>query len=342
MFDNKFLIEDWNDVISNIGMSKLNVFKNKTVLITGANGFIGRSLTHFFIYLNEKFSENIKLILVDKEFKNNHQNNVLTKKYDVKFLKLDLLKKLELDFDVDYVFHLAVIISHELNSKTPVDSLRVNILGTENILDAVKDKNIKKFIYFSSAGIYGSPDEKNIPTTESFNGNISPISPRSCYAEGKRAAEALSMAYYRQYNLPVNIVRPFHMYGPLMNFQGDNALNFFLNCGFNNKDIFLETTGEDTRSLCYITDVLSIILLVCLNKKSGEVFNVGNEEAEIKIIDLANLINKIFGNRIKVHIRKNNKGDFFKGPASRNVSSMAKVKNILKFTPKVDIEKGLK
>lgn len=342
MDKNNTIKQDWQDVISNVGQNRLKNFNKKTILISGANGFVGRSLAYFFLYLNDNFSANIKLILVDRNFNVPHEVRHLLKKYNCKIITRNLLKKIHFNFDIDYIFHLAAIISPKINSENPVASLNVNFLGTENILNAVKGKKLKKFIYFSSAGVYGNPDEKNIPTKEDFNGNLSPVSFRSCYAEGKRTGEALTMAYSRQYGLPANIVRPTHMYGSLMNFNEDVSLNYFLSCGFSKKDIILQTKGQDTRSLCYVTDVLSIVLLVALSAESGEIFNIGNEKTEIKIIDLAKLICKIFDNGIKVKVREKNKVDFLKVSIERNNLSMKKVKDILKFVPKVDIKEGFK
>ncbi|MFA6077248.1 MAG: NAD-dependent epimerase/dehydratase family protein [Candidatus Paceibacterota bacterium] len=333
--------QDWKEVILNVGSKRLKNFSKKTILITGANGFIGRSLVYFFIYLNENFSTNIKLILIAKEAKFDSKISNLIKNKKLKFIKHDILKKTSINEKIDYVFHLAAVISPKFNSTNPVEALKINVIGTENILDALKNIKITKFLYFSSAGVYGNPDKKNIPTKEEFNGNVSPVSFRSCYAEGKRAGEACTMAYFRQYNLPINIVRPAHMYGPLMRLNEDVTINYFLNCGLAKKDIVLQTKGQDTRSFCYITDVLSIVLLVSLMAKSGEIFNISNEKAEVKIIDLAELICKIFDNKIKVKIQEKSKTNFFKSPMTRNVPSMEKVKNVLKFTPKITLNDGL-
>jgi UDP-glucuronate decarboxylase len=344
MFKNSISIEDAENIVSDMGLDRLKFFEGRTILISGADGFVGKHLTCFFAYLNGKFlKKGVKLVLiVNKNSKIDPQANKLIKKQGGKFLKHDLTKSLKLGFKIDYIFHLAAITSPQLISKNPVASLKVNIFGTENILNAVKDKSIKKFIYFSSSAVYGNPDPSHIPIPEDFNGNVSPTFFRSSYAEGKRAGEALTMAYYRQYGLPVNIIRPSHIYGPCMELQKDNSLNYFLNCGFGKKDISLDSAGEETRSFCYITDILSIALLASLSDASGEAFNAGNEGAEIRIIDLAETISGIFNNGIKVRAGGTSKKDFNKESMTRNVLSMKKVEEVLKFIPKVGIKTGLK
>ncbi|MEK7151432.1 MAG: NAD-dependent epimerase/dehydratase family protein [Patescibacteria group bacterium] len=335
------LKNDCENIVSNLGWTKLRLFKNKNILITGANGFIARSLAYFFAYLNEKYSQNIKMTLVVRGSVPGDSIAKFIKKQGGKFLRINLIKVFKLTPPIDYVFHLAAVTSPKLISENPVYSLKINIQGTANVLAAIKNKNVKKFLYFSSAAVYGSPDAASIPTSENYNGNVSPVSFRSSYAEGKRAAEALVVAYHRQFKIPVNIIRPANIYGPLMNFKQDNALNYFLNCVFRGKNPVLNTSGRSTRSFCYISDAISVILLACLCKNSGEVFNVGNEKAEIKIIDLAKLIGSVFDKKINVRVLGVNKIEFSKESIDRSVLSMKKVKKLLNFIPRINLEEGL-
>jgi len=336
------LKEDFASIILNLGLKNLSKLKKQTVLITGANGFIGNYLVRFFLHLNEKLNYRIKLIAwVGPKYLPDSETIALFKKNKVKILKRDLIKKIKINSKIDYAFHLASITSPSFISNNPVQSLKINILGTLNILEALKDKKIKKFLYFSSSAIYGTPDKKNIPIPETFNGNVSPIFSRSSYAEAKRAAESISYAYFSQYKIPINILRPFHIYGPTIDLKKDNALNYFLNCGLGSRNIILNSDGQETRSFCYIADAISIALLAALTTKSGEVFNVGDEKSEIKIIDLAMLVLKIFNNKTKIIIKQKRKKGFLEEEFTRNVPDMKKVKKVLKFLPKVDLRKGL-
>jgi len=336
------LNEDFVGIISDLEQKNLKGFKKQVILITGADGFIGNYLTSFFLHLNEKLGYKIKLImLVGPNCVFSPEMSTVLKKNKVKVVKKDLTKKIKINLKIDYVFHLASITSPTLISNNPVQSLKINILGTLNILEALKNKKIKKFLYFSSSSVYGIPNKENIPIPETFNGNVSSISFRSSYAEAKRAAESLVQAYAFQYKMPINIVRPFHVYGPIMNLKKDNSLNYFLNCGLKNKDITLNSNGQETRSFCYISDAISITLLVALTDKLGEVFNIGNEKSEIKIIDLVKLITKILNNKTKIIMNQNNKGRFLKEKLTRNVPNMKKVEKLLKFHPRVNLEKGL-
>jgi len=335
------LEEDIGEIIENLGNQNLVKFKGQTVLITGANGFVGNYLVRFFLHLNENLNYNIKLILiVGPNYRNDY--TVKSAKKNIQVLKRDLTKEIKIIPNIDYALHLASITSPLLISNNPIQSLKVNILGTLNILEALKDKKIKKFLYFSSSAVYGTPDKKNIPIPETFNGNVSPLLSRSSYAEAKRAAESLTQAYFYQYKLPINIVRPFHIYGPTMDLTRDNVINYFLNCGFKNKNIVLNSNGQETRSFCYISDAISIALLALLTDLSGEAFNIGNEKSEVKIIDLARLISKIFNNKINISKKQASKGNFLREELTRNVPNMEKVKKVLKFSPKVDLMEGLR
>ncbi len=340
--EEQILKEDFADILSNLGEKKLKKFKNQAVLITGADGFIGNFLVRFFLYLNNQLNYKINIIMmVGPRYTPNLKMSKIFKKYKTKIIKRDLTEKIKINEKIDYVFHLASITSPAFISDNPVQSLKINILGTLNVLEAFRNKKIKKFIYFSSSAIYGTPDGENIPIPETFNGNVSSILSRSSYAEAKRAAESLSQAYFFQYKMPINILRPFHVFGPTMDLNKENAINYFLKCGLENKGIILSSRGQETRSFCYITDAVSIALLATLIDKSGEVFNVGNERTEIKIIDLAKLVSRIFNNKMDIITDQSRKGNFSKEKLTRNIPSMKKVNKVFKFQPRVDLQNGL-
>lgn len=342
MTEENILEKDFSDIMENLGEKNIKNFKNKNILITGADGFIGNFLVRFFLYLNNQLNYKINiLMMVGPRYIPNFKISKILKRNKVKVIKKDLTEKIKIKEKIDYVFHLASITSPAFISDNPVQSLKINILGTLNILEAFRIKKIKKFIYFSSSAIYGIPDRENIPIPETFNGNVSSVLSRSSYAEAKRASESLSQAYFFQYKMPINILRPFHIFGPTMDLNKENAINYFLKCGLENKGIILSSNGQETRSFCYITDAISIVLFATLINKSGEVFNIGNEKVEIKIIDLAKLVSRIFNNGIDIKTDLSRKGNFSKEKLTRNVPNMRKVKILLNFSPKVDLQNGL-
>lgn len=343
ILENEIITADFEEIIRNIGFQLIGKLEKQSLLITGANGFIGKYLTLFLIYLNQNYFQNkIKIIALANHTSIINQNfEKLINKYNGKIIKHNILNPVIFNEKIDYVIHAASITSPKTISENPLPVIQVNVHGTENILNAILNKNIKKFIYFSSSAIYGTPPPSEIPIPEDYNGNISPSSFRASYAESKRLAETILMLYHNLYKIPVNIVRPFHIYGPLMNLAKDNALNYILNCGFENKNIELNSPGQDTRSFCYITDALIIILYVALTDKIAEIFNIGNQKEEIKIIDLAYLVKNIYNAKILISINIKNANQFQKESLNRNVPNMKKVKKLFNFQPKIKLKEGL-
>ena len=205
-----------------------------------------------------------------------------------------------------------------------------------------KNNKVKRILYFSSSEIYGNPDKKNIPTKESYNGNVSPIGPRSCYDEAKRMCQTMCFVYNKKYKLPIRIVRPFNNYGPGLTINDKRLPSDLARCILNKKDIILYSNGKPTRSFCYISDAVIGYLKVLTHKNFG-IFNIGNDSEEITVKKFALLFKnagkKINGYNNKIRFLKSNDVDYLKDNPDRRSPNIQLAKKKLRFYPKISTKK---
>ena len=203
-----FLKKDIETIIKNT--SKISkFFSGKKILITGGNGFLGKYFVEVFKEYNKYLKTPVNVIIYDNSLK----NLKLLKTPNFEFIKKDVSKKFKINKKIDIVIHAAGIASPFYYRKKPIETLDVAINGTRNLLEFAKKQNAK-FIFFSSSEIYGDPDQLNVPTKETYRGNVSSMGPRACYDESKRLGETLCYIFNNYYKLHTNIIRPFNIYGP--------------------------------------------------------------------------------------------------------------------------------
>jgi len=327
-------------------LSNLNKkFSGQKILLTGASGFLGVNFLNYFSYLNNSnlLNKPCSIFAFDSFLRappfwfnqliNTDKNINLTKKNILDIKRFP---------DVDYVIHAASIASPTFYKKYPLETIDANVNGIRNILDFYKKKKINGILYFSTSEVYGDPDKKNIPTKESYNGNVSTIGPRACYDESKRLGETLCVSYLKLFNLPIKIVRPFNNYGPGLNINDKRVIPDFFKNIFKNQNITMYSKGNDTRTFCYITDAIDGYIRVLLKGKNGEPYNIGTARPEISISKLAKLISKIDGNNKKILFKKNPDKSYLKDNPKRRCPNISKAKKELSFKPSVGLKMGLK
>lgn len=345
--DNKILHEDLDSILINLEERKK--FNKTNILIIGCAGFLGFYFSTFFIKHTKNLNIN-KLILVDKFpsgiprwLKNNKKNpKILIKKIDITKKKLDLsfLNK------VDYIIHAATYASPVYYRKLPLETLEANILGLKNIYDYILEKQIKLkgSLFFSSSEVYGNPNSENIPTIETYNGNVSSIGPRACYDESKRLGETLCWIYSSYYKIPITIVRPFNNYGPGMKLNDGRLPADLANYILLNKNINIFSSGKPTRTFCYISDAINGYLKA-LTYGKFEIFNIGNSEPEISVKQFSNkfvnISKKILKYNKKIIFKSNKDSAYLTNNPSRRCPDINKSKKILGFSPKVNLDKGI-
>ncbi len=331
---NKFLIRDINEIVKNTNdFSKY--FNGKKILITGGNGFLGNYFVETFKSFNNFLKDPIKLFILDtsSKLRSPKDSNFI-------FINKDVSKKFSFNKKVDIVIHAAGIASPFYYRKKPIETLDVAINGTRNCLDIAK-KNKAKFIFFSSSEIYGDPDNLNVPTKETYRGNVNSLGPRACYDESKRVGETLCYIYNNYYNLHTNIIRPFNVYGPGMNQKDYRIFPNFISNIINEKKINLYGSGNQTRTYCYITDALEGFLRVLYFGKPGEVYNIGNNKPEVSVKNIYSIFQKIYDKKIEANFITHPKS-YPNDEPQRRCPDLKKAKQHLFYHPKVKIEDGLK
>lgn len=319
------------------------IFKNKNVLITGFNGFIGYELSKYLIYFKKELNINF-LYLTDIKFKNKKYNDkkIILKKFNVVDQNIeDIINK-----KIHIIIHAASIASPKLYRKNPIKTIESNVVGLTKLLKYGYKKKIDRLLYFSSSEVYGSPDKKNIPTSENYNGNVSTTGPRACYDEAKRFCETLCSTYNFKYKLPVRVVRPFNNYGPGMKLNDGRLPADIAKNLFKNKDIIIHSDGSPTRTFCYVADAIVGYLKV-LSYKKFEIINIGHDQGEISVKEFAKIFLDIYKKKFnknslsKIKFKKSTEKNYLKDNPSRRRPNLNKAKNILKFYPKIGLREGL-
>jgi dTDP-glucose 4,6-dehydratase/UDP-glucuronate decarboxylase len=192
----------------------------------------------------------------------------------------------------------------------------------------------------SSSEIYGDPEPAAIPTPETYHGNVSCTGPRACYDESKRFAETLAMIFFRSKKVPVRIVRPFNVYGPGMRLDDYRVLPDFARCMLEHKDIELFSDGSPTRSFCYVSDFIIGLIHVLVRGSSGEAYNVGNDQEEISIKDLARLMINLDGQNLKVKHQEHHDPEYLEDNPQRRAPDLSKLR-ALGYKPRINLSEGL-
>jgi len=298
----------------------------KTALITGGAGFIGSHLCQRLIQEDYRVIcldnlvtgslKNIKSLLSDKNFN---------------FIKHDVTKYIDIRQDVNYVLHFASPASPEDYLGIPIQTLKVGSLGTHNCLGLAKNKKAK-FLLASTSEVYGDPLVH--PQPESYWGNVNPIGVRGCYDEAKRFAEAITMAYHRMHKIDTRIIRIFNTYGERMRIHDGRVVPNFIYQALHNKPITVYGKGQQTRSFCYIDDLVEGVFRI-MSCPMNEPLNLGNPR-EFTILELAQLVIRLTRTRSKIVFKPLPQDD----PRQRR-PDIRRVKSLTKWMPKVRLEEGL-
>lgn len=321
----------------------LRVLEGKTIVISGAAGFLPSYFVHTLVFANTYLlKKSIKVICVDN-FRTGTSDRLLPWKgrSDIKFIARDITKPLNIKEKVDFIIHGASIASPVWYRKFPLETIDVNVGGTRNLLELARRNNSEGFLHLSSSEVYGDPPEKFIPTTEDYWGNVSPTGPRACYDESKRLGETLCMIYFRNFGVPIKIVRPFNVYGPGLRLDDGRVIPDFVKNALRKKPIIILSDGRATRSFCYISDFITANLLLLIHPSKGEAFNIGNDE-EISISRLAQKVNQISGSKAGVKFAVSKEKAYLTDNPQRRLPNLAKIKKTIKWSPEISLSEGLK
>ena len=303
---------------------------NKTIFITGGAGFIANTLIKHYV-------EHNKIVVYDNFHRDTLTNSGLSNHANVKIIKGDVL-----DFELltnsmkgaDVVVHAAGIAGIDTVIKNPVTTMRVNMIGTANALEAARINGItNRFVDFSTSEVFGSMAFRSSESDATVAGSAGEA--RWTYAVSKLAGEHLAHAYYSQFKLPVVTVRPFNVYGPGQ--TGEGAIQIFIKRALQNQDIKIDGDGNQIRAWCYVDDFVDCLIRCIEDPKAiGESFNLGNARAVITILGLAQTVCRVLNSSSKIT---------FEAPLSADIAiripSVEKTWEVLGFKAKVDLEEGV-
>lgn len=308
------------------------------ILVAGGAGFIGSHLSRSLL------KKDFEVICIDNLITGDIENIAdLQKNQKFSFIQEDISTTASTYLyhisSIDYIFHLASPASPNKKNKNsyinhPIETLLVNSRGTHNLLELAK-RCSAKFLFASTSEVYGDPLES--PQKEDYFGNVNPVGIRSVYDEAKRFGETITMAYVRTYNLDARIIRIFNTYGPFMQIDDGRVVSNFINQAIKNKSLTIYGEGRQTRSFCYIDDMIKGIEKAMFTKNSeGEVLNLGNPD-ERTVREFAEIVKKLTKSQSDIVFE-----DLPEDDPKVRCPDISKAKKILGWEPSVIIEDGLK
>lgn len=334
---NRVLEDDLKTIIAeDLSWEKL---KNKTVMITGASGMVGSYMLYVLLMLNDEKHYGIK---VDAVMRNvNKLPEEIRNREDVNVVVADVTKDIPDVGDVDYIIHAASPASPLIMQNQPVETIAANTIGTFKTLELAKEKNAEGYLFISSREIYGQPDEGQEFFYENTYGFVDQLNPRSCYSEGKKAAETMCVCFHEEYGLNTKIARLAHTYGPGMSIYDGRVQADFLKNVYHNEDIVLKSEGTAVRTYTYIADAIAGMYRILLDSEDI-VYNIGNEAGKVSICDLAEILVSIYPERgLKLVFDIPEGGTKGTAPYTLGILSSEKLRK-LGWDPKYSVKDGFK
>jgi dTDP-glucose 4,6-dehydratase len=295
------------------------------VVITGAAGFIGSHLAETLL------DRDYSVVGIDNLLTGDLANITHLANRDFHFIKHDVTNYIYIDGPVDFVLHWASPASPIDYLELPIPTLKVGALGTHKALGLAKAKGAR-FVLASTSEVYGDPLVH--PQTESYWGNVNPIGPRGVYDEAKRFAEAMTVAYHRYHGLDCKIVRIFNTYGPRMRINDGRAVPSFISQALRHEDVTVFGDGKQTRSFCYISDLVDGIIRL-MHSDLNDPVNIGNPR-EMTVLEIAETIIRMTGSRSRIVHRELPQDD----PKVRQ-PDITRARQLLGWSPKIDLQQGL-
>lgn len=331
------------------------LMSGKKLLITGGGGFLGYYLTQSVIHWNKKNSDKppVSLVVYDNFMRGVPKwLEVLTEDVSITVKKYDVIDPLPDDMgDFHFIIHAATIASPIYYRRHPIATMDANIYGLRHLLDyclVQKEKGtpVEGFLFYSTSEIYGDPSPENIPTPETYRGNVSCTGPRACYDESKRYGETLAVNFARQFDLPIRIVRPFNNYGPGLKITDKRALPDFARNVLSGQDIVMFSDGSPTRTFCYVADAIVGYFKVLLRGKNGESYNIGLDKPEISVRQLAEQViltaKELFEYKGKLVFKLSEDKEYLTDNPNRRCPVIDKAREDLGYHPSIQLEEGLK
>ncbi len=327
----------------------------KKLLIVGGAGFLGYYFIQSVLNWNaDKYKkQKIELTVIDN-FSRGFPDFIseLKKNKKLKVFEHDITEPFPKHLgDFQFVIHAASIASPIFYRLNPIETMDANVTGLRRLLDYClgqkdKENKVEGLLFFSTSEIYGDPQKEFIPTSENYRGNVSCTGPRACYDESKRFGETLCVNFANQYGLPIKVARPFNNYGPGLKISDRRVLPDFARNIISGEDIIMLSDGTPSRTFCYISDAIIGYFKILINGRHGEAYNIGVEEPEISMLELAkrlSLISKeLFGYNGKVITKKSEDIEYLTDNPNRRCPIINKARRELGYNPEIELNEGLR
>lgn len=289
-FANKLYKEDIINISSD-NIINWEELKNKSILITGATGLIGTFLVDLLMYRNDNNNDNIMIYAVGRNMEKAiaRFKEYLDSQFFV-FIQKDVQNPLDINKNVDYIIQGATDAHPIAYTSHPINTILTSVLGMKNILDYASTHNVQRILYLSSDEIYGKNLGDMEIIKEDYCGYIDCNTLRAGYPEGKRVTEALCQAYIKEKNLDIVIARFCRVYGPTMQNDDSKALAQFIRNAVNGENIILKSKGDQPFACCYVADICSALLVLLVNGKNGEAYNISNMASNVTLLQIANIL----------------------------------------------------
>ena len=350
----QLLNKDLDHICTNLS-EEFGAMGGKRLLMTGGAGFLGYYMVQSVVHWNRHHDA---AACIDLTVYDNYVRGVpawLSSLEGTDHLTLerqDMIQPLPTDIpDFQFIVHAAGIASPIYYRRNPIETMDANINGLRNLLDysrARKDsaKPVEGFIFYSSSEIYGDPPRQDIPTPETYRGNVSCTGPRACYDESKRYGETLCVNFAQQYGLPIKVVRPFNNYGPGLKISDRRVIPDFARDVMEGRDIIMLSDGSPTRTFCYSADSVCGYYKALVNGRPGEAYNVGVEEPEVSMLELAEKVvstaREIVGYEGRVVRQEPDEAAYLVDNPNHRCPDMTKSRQELGYNPTILLDEGLR
>ena len=322
------------------GAFSLGLLRGCSVLITGASGLIGSFLVDALLLCNDLGSLNLEVyamsrnrVSLEKRFRSHLQNPHLH------ILEHDVSLPLDCSYSFDYIVHAASNAYPRLYSTDPVGTIMGNVWGAYNLLQYGKKCGSRRLLSVSSGEVYGQGSKGISSFDESYSGYVDSTNPRSCYPNGKRAAETLCVSFTKQYTLDTVIARPCHIYGPTMTANDNRVSAQFVNNALAGTDIVMKSQGLQLRSYCYVADCVSAIMTILLRGETANAYNISNPNSVVTIREMAEIVAGISGTKVVFEqLDGDEKGE--RNPVRRSVLKSDKLES-LGWKAEYDMREGM-
>lgn len=316
----------------------------KTLLLTGANGFIPGYIADSVVILNDEvLEEPCKLIAITHNpvTVNDRLGHLIHRK-DIIFKTADVGHSFDIPEGVSFFIHAASPASPKYYMDKPIETMDANVVGLRTILDYSLKNSVKSILFLSAGAVYGDPPPEHIPTKEDFNGNPPFTSGRACYSESKRYSETLGHEFHRIYGTPFKSVRIYHNYGPGLKLNDGRLIADFMADLIAKRDLQIKSDGSAKLNYCYVSDTVEACWRVLLSKYDGHAFNVASDTPSISVLELAQKISKLSEPSLKIIHSQSEKNVYLKGGLKIHIPDISKIKQLTGWKERMDMDEGLK